>query len=337
MILEREELLDALNAVMPGIDKKEIIEQMTHFQFTGENLVAYNDAIHIKYPFKTDFICSVPAKPLHRLISSLKGDRVSLKKAQNTLKVKSKESDSDLNIMVESDIDHILAKIEEDIIKQKYKPIPDDFTQAAQLCSFSASKDETQGTLTCVHVKGTTIEAGDRTRCSRYTMEKKMPEFLIRASVPNELVKYNVARYAVSNAWVHFKTAEGAFFSCRRVKGDYLDYEPFFKDFKGAKVKLPDKLGGAINTLLAFGDEGWMSQPYMELVFKKDKLVCKVKSNIGRSTRQMKMDYKKKERSIKINPYLLKQVLDKANIVYIGSRLALLKHDKFKHIIALIA
>jgi hypothetical protein len=336
MILEREELLDALNAVMPGIDKKDIIEQMTHFQFTGDNLVAYNDAIHIKYPFKTDFICSAPAKPLHKLISSLKGERVSLKKVKGTLKIKSKETDSELNIVVENDIDHILTKIEEDLAKQKYKPIPADFTEAAHLCSFSAAKDETQGTLTCVHIKGTTIEAGDRTRCSRYVMEKKMPEFLIRASVPNELVKYNVTRYAVSESWVHFKTEEGAFFSCRRVKGDYLDYDKFFDDFKGVKVVLPEKLAEALNTLLAFSDEGWMVQPYTEIIFKKDKLVCKVQSNVGKSTRQMKLDYNKKERSIRINPYLLKQVLDKANTIFIGSRMAMFKHDKFKHIIALM-
>ena len=61
MKIEREELLKVLSAIRPGLAKKDIVEQATHFIFTGQEVLTYNDQICISYPFETDFECSVPA------------------------------------------------------------------------------------------------------------------------------------------------------------------------------------------------------------------------------------------------------------------------------------
>jgi DNA polymerase III sliding clamp (beta) subunit (PCNA family) len=55
MKLPRIAFLKALNIAKPALASKELILEMTHYWFTGDSIIAYDDKIGIEVPFKTDF------------------------------------------------------------------------------------------------------------------------------------------------------------------------------------------------------------------------------------------------------------------------------------------
>ena len=44
MKINRSKLLDILQIIKPGLANKEIVEQSTHFIFSGENISTYNES-----------------------------------------------------------------------------------------------------------------------------------------------------------------------------------------------------------------------------------------------------------------------------------------------------
>ncbi len=53
MQIKREELMDVLVRVKPGLANSEIIEQSTHFIFDKDTIRTYNDKITITHSFKS--------------------------------------------------------------------------------------------------------------------------------------------------------------------------------------------------------------------------------------------------------------------------------------------
>lgn len=68
--MKRTELLAKLEAVQPALSNNNLIPIMTHYWFTGDRLMAYNDSIAISVPFKTDFACAVPGLTLLNLVKA---------------------------------------------------------------------------------------------------------------------------------------------------------------------------------------------------------------------------------------------------------------------------
>ena len=66
MEVNKEELLKILIAVKPALSKKEILLQMSHIIFTGEDVATFNDTLCIIHPYKTDFKCSVQGEEFYK-------------------------------------------------------------------------------------------------------------------------------------------------------------------------------------------------------------------------------------------------------------------------------
>jgi DNA polymerase III sliding clamp (beta) subunit (PCNA family) len=56
----RQDFVDKLELVAPGLASSDQIEVMAHFWFTGSRLMAYNDQIALSLPMRTDFKCAIP-------------------------------------------------------------------------------------------------------------------------------------------------------------------------------------------------------------------------------------------------------------------------------------
>ena len=70
-VVNKSTLLDVLKKVKPGIASKDIIESMTYFFFSGEDIITYNDHISIQHPFKTNFSFFVKAKDFFSIVSKI--------------------------------------------------------------------------------------------------------------------------------------------------------------------------------------------------------------------------------------------------------------------------
>ena len=90
MKVKKSELVDALSKVKPGLAKKEIVEQATHFIFSQGEIITFNDQISIMHPFDCDFDFSVKGEEFFKIVSGITEEEIDLSLKDNTLHIKSK-------------------------------------------------------------------------------------------------------------------------------------------------------------------------------------------------------------------------------------------------------
>ena len=77
--MDRKELLAALAIVEPSLAVNDLIPALTHFWFTGSEVMAYNDVISISVPFETDIIGSIKGKVMYDFLSKCTAKSVEFK------------------------------------------------------------------------------------------------------------------------------------------------------------------------------------------------------------------------------------------------------------------
>ena len=77
--MERKTLFDAVRMVEPALAKNDYIPALRFIWFTGEAVMAYNDAIAISVPLQTEFIGAVPGELLIELLKNTNAELVELK------------------------------------------------------------------------------------------------------------------------------------------------------------------------------------------------------------------------------------------------------------------
>ena len=339
MKIKREDLMAVLLAVRPGLAKKDIVEQATHFIFTGKDVVTYNDHICISHPLETAFKGSVEADKFYKILSGIKDERISLKADGNKLMVDSSKTRSALSMIPAGKINEYIDKLSLRTVTKSLKQnrVPSDFIGGLFLCMFSASRDLTHGPLAGVFVSGKNIYSSDDLRISRYEMKVKISEkMLLPAQSVMELVKFPVIYFflAPKSGWAHFGTKNGVVFSCRLMKDDYPDPSKFFAT-EGRKVTLPKETQAAVKAVSIMTEGIVDADRRVELRVGDGKLTLRGEQEIGWVERDVELKYKGKSFKTQINPTFLFQVLDKSTTVTIGENKALFESGTFQHVMKL--
>jgi hypothetical protein len=87
--MQRQELIDALETVKPGLAQKEIVEQSSSFAFIDGKVVTYNDEISISHPVEGLKVeGAVRAEELYQLLHRITRDEVEISqtKTNSTLR-----------------------------------------------------------------------------------------------------------------------------------------------------------------------------------------------------------------------------------------------------------
>ena len=332
----KEELLQILSAVKPGLSQKDIVEQSSHFIFTGEEIITYNDQICISYPFKTDFKCSVDANNLYKLLSGVPGNEVEMKFEGNQLRVVGSKFKAGLAVSIEDTIYELFSDIRVGF-KRGWKVLPSDFLEGLFLCMFSASTDMTIRELTGVVIRDDIIVSSDDLRISKYKMEKGIGRNCsIPARAVFELRGYDFTEYKVGDSWIHFRTDEGVVFSIRLLEGKAdFEFDQYF-EVEGKELTLPDKLSSVLDTVSIMADGDFDFEKRIEVIVDGDKLVCRGQKDQGWVEMEEKSEEEGEEKlSFFINPIFLKQILQKTNIMIVGEGRALFRSEKFEHVMLL--
>ena len=343
MQVEKKVLYDILLKLRPGLAKKEIIEQATHFIFTGDDIAVYNDRICITFPFKSDFKCSVKGEEFYHIISGAPQEFIDIKLDKEQLKIGSKKIKAGLSTLVDeaSKVEDYIEKIKKDRDTVKWLPLPSDFIQGAFFCMFSASKDMVKGPYTCIFVQDKNIYSTDTLRASHYIMKDKVEKtFLIRAKDVAELVKFAVIEYGMSDNWAHYATEDGLEFSCRHIKEEYPYPEKvktLFNLKSGTTLEFPKELKSTVDTVsvLAQGDVDINKLILVEI--KKNEIHCSAQRERGWVEKSVDIKYDGPTVSFYINPIFFSQVLDKIKTATVSQdeHKAVFKSENFSHIIAL--
>jgi DNA polymerase III sliding clamp (beta) subunit (PCNA family) len=316
MIINRAELQTALEAVRPGLASKDVIEQSTSFAFMEDRIVTYNDEISVSYPFKGLGITGVvKAEALYQFLSKVKQDEIDLDPQENELRIKAGRINAGL--VFESEI---RLPVEEVGNIDKWKDVPDGLLSAFKLCHPCASKDMSRPMLTCIHVDGARVEAGESYQVMRVELSSKVPidTFLIPANSAREVARYKMEKIAGGNGWVHFKSADGMVFSCRVFDGDFPDTSNILQIDDGLEVTFSAKMMEALERSDVFSKTGITTDAEVRIAVEQNKVTVAAKNEFGWFEESLRVKYDGDKFSFRTSPELLVNGLKAKLTCFIG-------------------
>lgn len=324
MLIKRKELLAVLDHVKPGTGGA-LSEGMAYFFFTGEEVVSYNNVISISHPFKTDFTTFVKADSFHKLINRITIDDITMEVINDKLRTKAKQVNSNLATIHDQDVSDRITNVSNSLKKIKWRKLPTGFIEGAMLCSFIASTNEAQQTLTCIKIEDNTIASSDNIRLSHYTMKSKMMPMLIKASEVKALASTFPTHYGKGGSWLHFKNADECIFSIRQVKGKFPDFTAFL-DFEGDKIELPSAITEGLDITSIIMDT---AMPYIKISLKSGACYITASSDEGSIKHRSKINYKGKDLIFSINPDFLKEMMKHSAEITISDTMARIEAGSF--------
>ena len=338
MKIKKAELADILQKIKPGLSKRDIIEQFTHFIFTGEAAITYNDEICISHPLETDFICSAKSEEFYKAINSIDTEDLEIFLKEGKLNILSEKAKGHLlTTPDEDDADMLIEALDIKSIGDQWRALPTDFIRGMSLCMFSSSKDLTKGIYTCVSINGHILSSSDGIRISIYEMEDEIvTPVLIPAVNIVELVKFDIKEYFISESWAHFRTEDNVIFSSRIMEGNYPALEEYF-DISGDEIELPPKLRPLIESI-TFMVEGKVElDRFIDVYISPKKILCRAeKKGIGEFEKEMDFESPIEDLHLVVNPNFLTQILEKATTMVISENSVLFNSFTFNHIISLV-
>ncbi len=233
-MLKTAELKTAIKTLLPATSQKELVLQLAHIVFNGEELLAYNDRISVAYPFNTGIKASVPAEDLNKIISGISEDEIEISVSETEVTIKSASTEATISTEMDSTaVEQYFSNICFD--DMNWHPLPKSFMNDLALSRLTTATNALDPkNLHCVSVSGDKVRSGDGYRLSEITMTSEIVDnILIPASSIAELLQFsNIEDYALANNWIHFATTDDIVISCRLVVGDYPDFSKILKNFK---------------------------------------------------------------------------------------------------------
>lgn len=343
MKIKRKDLLNVLNSVKPGIDTSKVLEQRTHFIFTGEDVMTYNGEVSILCPFESDFQCSVKSDDLLNALSKSTSEMVTIIVDKGKMIITLEGRNFGLSVFTEEAHAEILDSMLEDLSaledENGWSSLPEDFIYGASLCIFSASKDRTggdQNTLYAIRVDGKNLYCTDNLRGSHFEMCEAMGDFLIDINHIINIIKYPIVSWAHQNSRIYFSTEDNLIFMANTILGQYPDFTKLF-NFEGETLELPDGLKEAINHVVIMAEGDTELDRNAEICIKNNILICKTKKDTGWGEAKLDMDYTGEEIIFNVNPAFLSQVLEKTNKIKVGASAfrAQFSLEGFRHLMML--
>jgi DNA polymerase III sliding clamp (beta) subunit (PCNA family) len=331
MIINKNDLLKALEAVKPGLTSKETIEQGTYFTFMENTVSTYNDKISIAHPIEgLDFEGAVKADELYGLLYKFKKDEVELAVFDDPeLSVICGRAKAGLRF--QTDIKNPVSNISE---KGKWKKIPDGFLKALSFAMGCCGHEDARPILTCVHVNQEGfIEGTDSFRIAR-TMIESLPvkTFLIKAEDAAIIVRMEPVKIAEEKSFIHFKTEEGAVLSCRTFSEDtFIDPTPFLK-VKGEKIRFPKRIKEMLEKAMVFSKRENPLNEEVEIKLQNGSFVISSESDFGWFEEEVPIKYEGKDIAFAITPYLLRDILDQTLSCTISDRLLKFEGDNWIYV-----
>ena len=332
--IKREELIDALTKVKPGIANKEIIEQSSHFIFEEGRVWTYNDQIAISQEFQSHLAGAVKADEFYKLLNKLEDDDLGISVQAGEFSIQGKTVTAKIKIDPEIKLQPIQAP---GINSKNWQILPEDFNDSISLCLFSASRNMIRPELTCLYVTGKTVFSTDTFRATKREMQSKVKEdFLLPAIAAKELIKYNVYKvFTDTEGWLHFTNKEHTMFSCRTFADvKYPEKIWDFFDIKGEKINLPDSFEQVIDRVATLVTADFDLDRFVDLTIEDGVLTCKGKGPHGSVSETVDINYNGKDIDVKVHPDFLMEILKQLDSMTIGERL-LFQGENFEHAICL--
>jgi hypothetical protein len=316
--VNREELIQTLESVQPGLSKKEFLEQSDCFIFRKGWVKTFNDEVYCSRPSGLDesLTAAVAAEPLLNVLRHLESDAEVTVAMPTKAQLVVSGARGRSGIRAEGTVTLPYADVEK---PGEWTKLPADFTDAVQAACRCAGKDESKPHLTCIHLHPDFVEAYDDIQACRWAIKTGFKKAaLVRHQNLSQVVTLGLVSVSETASWVHFKARGNLTVSCRRYDADYPDLTKVFKP-SGEKVTLPKGLAAACEGASIFSVE---NESDLVLVHIKPGGVQVRGDGIsGWYEEPRKLKYSGGERSFLIPPQTLVDIVKRHNEVVLGDKL----------------
>ncbi len=279
---EKTKMVDAMRAVMPGVEKGNSgIEGANLFLFKNNRLFTFNGttSVSVPFPFPLDDVkFGVNATNLFAFVNKLDNllvnidfvmDKADPNKVKS-IKVSSGKAKANFALADTSEIEKYL----EGIAFADGKPCPANFADAFALTTIKNNiHAEMKGVVTTKIDGKTYLAASDKRRISVHELDAEMEEFKVDDDVLADALKLGKpTSYAIVGAWLHLCFEGGVTFSCIR------------QDL--SKFNAPDMIN-AMNRLytIAPAVEGKLPKALGEAISRVSALAAAANANTGLTAR----------------------------------------------------
>lgn len=332
MKINRQELLDAVTLLMPGINKQGIWEQAMGFLYFNKTKIYSNNlSINVSLPFITPLNCGIPATEFFNLLQAINDVEIEINEEENAVSIKTKKTLVSMNKI--KDENNLLVSPSTDI----WKKLPTDFTDAIEFCKFSVATDVLMGALSCIFVKDKIVLSCDNTRATRFEMKSGIgEELLIPLSAANEIKKYTPIEYVIDRSFLFFKNDRNIIFGCLTTNELYKEEEidSIFKIKNGKELRFPNTLKESLVRIGIFA-EVVEKRRFATVKIGDNKITCESVGNSGKiiETGRIRM---KETIEFKISIAQLSEILDRTQQAVLSEKVILFTGENFQHVLALI-
>lgn len=338
--MKREDLLNALTIVKPGLTTKEMSEQSTSFGFIGDRVVTYNDEISISTPVDgLHMILSgaVKAEELFDLLSKIKEEEIEIQQEENQIIITAGKAQAGL--VLEQEVKMPLEDMGS--TKKVWHAMPVNFPEAINFTLPSISKDQSRPILQCINIqKKGYVESTDNIRLSRYDLQSPVPfDFKIPGNICKELKKYETDRIAEGTGWMHFKSKKSkTIFSCRTYKGEFPNLNTILNLKNGRDFKLPKSLESILERAIVFAEQKTEESTIetIDVFINENTMEVKSENKYGWFKEKTKIKHFEKPFKFSINPTHLKYIAKKLESCTLFDNCMKFSGENWESVVALI-
>lgn len=319
---DREDLLQKLEAVAPGLAMREAIEQSSCFVFQGGRVCTFNDEVACSIECDIGVEGAVAAKPLLELLRKLAEKEVDITMVDDGLRIKGKGRRSLVNMEAE-----IMLPLDAVDVPETWEELNPEFADAIGMVQECATKDNAQFILMCIHITPDFVEACNNYKMARYTMDTGIGDpCLVKRDCIKHIVGLGMTKVSRTDTWLHFCNPAGLVFSVRRDEANYADMGGILAK-EGTPTTLPGGLADAVEKAEIFSADNSEGNSIM-LTLDKGHMTLKGSGAYGWYEERKEAKWDAEPLSFEIDPVLLKAIAEKANDCYVAD--GMLKIDTGK-------
>ena len=171
--MNRQELLDSLAMVKPGLSNFDLVPILTHFCFSEGTVLAYNDVLAIEAEVDIDLDCGVPGDVMLSMLGSMKTKDIEVEQSDAEILIKAGRSKAKLAVLPKEDY---LFKMPATKSADKLRVGPD-FINGLRKCLISVGDDPTHPEQTGIVLIASKAEVSlystDNKTLSKYEVDEE--------------------------------------------------------------------------------------------------------------------------------------------------------------------
>ena len=299
MKINRVEILQKLEILLPGIADRDIIEQSKCFIFKDGKIVSFNDEVACFCDMDTGIEGAVPSAPLLGLLRQLKDAELDIAMDDGILVIKGKRKKAE--IIMEQEVLLQISEVDE---PDEWCLLDKNFIKAINVVCKCVGNDPNKFVLSCIHITDKYIEATDNYQVIRYTIKSGVEkDCLLQGVSIGKIVHFKPVKVGITENWIHFKNKDGLRLSCRKYMEEYPDISAVLK-VDGRTINFPSGLDQAVGNASIFSDQN-TDVNIVKVRLSAGKIRLEGVGITGKYMEVLKSDYNGVDSEFLINPNLL--------------------------------